>query len=168
MTKRVPPSTPDATGYLAMFGVSLLVAPTVVVVCFAAYDLAIDPVLIAAVIIYWPFVAIYQLFFAVPTALVGLPLIHLCTRWIPRQWPQVVVAGLVPAALLLAYTYALGGLEDFSGSPILAVAVVAGSIGSAAGRAAVIPRVRRRSRPPAPFGTPARPIPPPPRALPPA
>lgn len=149
------PNTPGFGGYVVMFLVSLLVAPTAFVVGGVLLSGGDDGLGILAI---WPIVAIYQLIFAIPLAAVGLPVIHLLCRRARAQWVHVLVAGLVPGALLVAFLVVGPGIGslDSEGLGLLAMIGVPAGIGSAAGRAGVIGLVRRRRPPlPVPPGTPA-------------
>ncbi|MEO7351455.1 MAG: hypothetical protein ABIR34_12525 [Marmoricola sp.] len=135
-TRRRP--TPDAGGYVLAVLVSIGVTTLLLVLTdITLHDLQRD---LAALLV----ATIYVTLFALPTAPIGVLLVHLACRRVEQQSVHVLAAGLAGVLTGLcfgAWVDGVSGLADtFSLSLILGVA-------TAAGRAAVIP-LRPRVRTP--------------------
>ena len=137
---RAPSYTPGWDGYL----VAVLVSVGLTVLALAASILSegLGQALAALFV-----GTIYVTLFAVPTAPVGVLLVHLTCRGVRAQWVHVVAAGLAGLLTGLAFQQLVesgsGVLEGWFLTLVLGFA-------TAAGRAAVIPlvpavRERRRS-----------------------
>ena len=86
---------------------------------------------------------VYVTIFAIPTAPVGVLLVHLCCRRVQPQWVHVIAAGGAGVLTGLAFgAWAAGVTEIFSATALAAILGVATAIG----RACVIPLVPGEDR----------------------
>lgn len=128
------PTTPGAGGYL--LAVLVAIAVTVVLLALTWTSLASPGRFAAALVV----LTVYVTVFAVPAALIGVPLVHLCCRRVEAQWVHVLVAGL--AGVLTGVTFGAVAVRMAGGHDVASLALVLGSA-AAIGRASVIPLVRR-------------------------
>lgn len=149
-------NTPGFMGYLAMFGISLVVASGLLAAMLAMSALpSATSVGDAAAIVFecltwWILFGVFGLYFAVPTALVATPLVHLLCRGLRAQWIHVVATGVIAFVVLVIESRVLLGdptgahlglVDDIDAVGFIGLAA---AVGAAAGRAAVIVVVRRR------------------------
>lgn len=108
-------------------------------ICFAIVVMAtthpFDPVIAAAAVVV---ATTYTAMCSIPFAIVGIPLVHLLARRVESQGGQVVITGGVTVAVVGA---GVGFLTDSSDLGFSIGAATA--LATMAGRAAVIPLVRR-------------------------
>lgn len=141
------PNTPGPGGYVLAVAVSVLAMTT------TGGGVALVALLLAgpgwdgdlgSVLVVWAYVTVVGMVVAVPFACVGVPAVHLLCRRQPSQRIHVVVTGAVTFVLVVAFFYVGNGLS-FGGDPeppMIAASLTAAA--TMAGRASVIPLVRRR------------------------
>jgi hypothetical protein len=122
--------TPDAGGYALAVLVSIAVADVLVSLLWASRRDAQG--LLAALVVGFVYVSVL----ALPTAPVGVLLVHACCRCTGRQWVHVVAAGAVGALLGLGFAALASGVAGPFRGPGLAFVL---GVAAATGRAAVIP-----------------------------
>jgi hypothetical protein len=130
-----PRTTPGPGEYLLAYFASI----GCFAICFAVVVTAtthpFDPVIAAAAVVV---ATIYTTMCSIPFAIVGIPLVHLLARRVESQGGQVVITGGVTIAVVCA------GVALVTGSFDLGFWIGAGTaLATMAGRAAVIPLVRR-------------------------
>lgn len=130
--------TPGVGGY----AIAVLVSIWVTVVLLALSDASNhDPVGIAMALMVG---VVYVTIFAVPTAPVGVLVVHLCCRRIEQQWVHVLAAGLCGVLTGLAFGAVVSGVDGLFETLDLTVML---GVATAVGRAAVIPLVPSRRKP---------------------
>lgn len=131
-------NTPGVGGY----AIAVLVSIWVTVLLLALADASNrDPVGIAMALIVG---SVYVTIFALPTAPLGVLVVHLCCRRIEQQWLHVLAAGLCGVLTGLAFGAVVSGVDGLFETLDLTVML---GVATAVGRAAVIPLLPSRPEP---------------------